>query len=374
MPLNERRPSIRNKPFVFASLLLVTLGVINQSGCAGLTSSGASKTSTNSDATAPSFTTQPASQTVTVGQTATFTVAATGTAPLTYQWKKSGTAITGAASSTYTTPATTTSDNGAQFTVVVSNSTGSTTSNAATLTVSNATQSLQITTSSLPGGQMQTSYSASLQAAGGTAPYAWSVLSGQLPNGLSLSNGTITGTPTLAGSFTFTIQVKDKSGATASAAFSISITTTTSVTPQFGHTVIVVEENTNYGNVVGSSSMPYLNSLMNQYGLATQYFANTHPSIGNYMMLATGQILTNDDSQTPSSFPVSADNIAREVELAEGLSGDDRNLLCSPRPLGLHDQHQLRQPCFLPPIRNRLSQWNLAQLFLDRAKWLRRCA
>ena len=283
-------------------------------------------TGSTTSSVAPSITTQPVSRTVTVGQTATFTVAATGTAPLTYQWKKSGTAITGAASSTYTTPATTTSDNGAQFTVVVSNSTGSTTSNAATLTVSNATQSLQITTSSLPGGQMQTSYSASLQAAGGTAPYAWSVLSGQLPNGLSLSNGTITGTPTLAGSFTFTIQVKDKSGATASAAFSISITTTTSVTPQFGHTVIVVEENTNYGNVVGSSSMPYLNSLMNQYGLATQYFANTHPSVGNYMMLATGQILTNDDSQTPSSFPVSADNIAREVELAGKTWKDYREM------------------------------------------------
>src|SRR5258708_16556784 len=39
-------------------------------------------------AVAPSITTQPASRTVTAGQTAAFTVAATGTAPLTYQWKK----------------------------------------------------------------------------------------------------------------------------------------------------------------------------------------------------------------------------------------------------------------------------------------------
>src|SRR5205823_7558076 len=79
--------------------------------------------------------TQPASQTVTAGQTATFTVVATGTAPLSYQWMKSGTAISGATAPTYTTPATTSADSGSQFTVVVSNTAGSVTSNAATLTV-----------------------------------------------------------------------------------------------------------------------------------------------------------------------------------------------------------------------------------------------
>src|SRR5258707_179189 len=97
-------------------------------------------------AVAPSITTQPASRTVTAGQPAAFTVAATGTAPLTYQWKKNGTAISGATSSSYTTPATTSSDNGAQFTVTVSNSAGSVTSNAATLTVSAAAVAPSITT------------------------------------------------------------------------------------------------------------------------------------------------------------------------------------------------------------------------------------
>ena len=83
----------------------------------------------------PSITAQPASQTVTTGQTATFSVTASGTAPLNYQWQKNGTAISGATSSTYTTPSTTISDNGAQFTVTVSNSLGTMSSNAATLTV-----------------------------------------------------------------------------------------------------------------------------------------------------------------------------------------------------------------------------------------------
>ena len=48
------------------------------------------------------------------------------------------------------------------------------------------------------------------------------------------------------------------------------------------HVFIVTEENHDYASVIGSSSMPYLNGLAQQYGLATQYYANTHPSIGNY--------------------------------------------------------------------------------------------
>jgi hypothetical protein len=87
---------------------------------------------------APSITTQPLNQTVTAGQTATFSVTATGTDPLAYQWQKGTTPITGATSVTYTTSATTTSESGSQFSVVVSNAIGSATSNPATLTVNAA--------------------------------------------------------------------------------------------------------------------------------------------------------------------------------------------------------------------------------------------
>jgi hypothetical protein len=92
-------------------------------------------------ATAPSITTQPASTTVTVGQTATFSVVATGTAPLGYQWQKNSTIISGAMSASYTTSPTTSADNGATFTVKVSNSAGNITSNPATLTVNSASGS-----------------------------------------------------------------------------------------------------------------------------------------------------------------------------------------------------------------------------------------
>ena len=87
----------------------------------GLTLAGCSG---SKSATGPAITTQPSNQTVTVGQTATFSVVATGTVPLTYQWQNGATAISGATSANYTTPATTSADNGSQFSVVVSNSAG----------------------------------------------------------------------------------------------------------------------------------------------------------------------------------------------------------------------------------------------------------
>ncbi len=80
--------------------------------------------------------------------------------------------------------------------------------------------------------------------------------------------------------------------------------------PKSNHVVIVLEENHSYSSVIGSSSMPYLNSLAAQYGLATQYFANTHPSIGNYFMLTTGQIVTNNDALNST---VNVDNIVRHL-------------------------------------------------------------
>jgi acid phosphatase len=83
--------------------------------------------------------------------------------------------------------------------------------------------------------------------------------------------------------------------------------------PQFGHVFIVVEENHGYSDVIGSSSMPYFNSLANNYGLATNYYANLHPSIPNYLELTVGKILTINDAETPKSFPVSADNVVHEL-------------------------------------------------------------
>jgi hypothetical protein len=102
------------------------------SACSG----GASTMPTAPASTAPSITSQPTPQSIVIGQTATFTVAAAGAAPISYQWQRNGASIDGATSASYTTPATSSADNGAMFTVVVSNATGNATSIAAKLTVS----------------------------------------------------------------------------------------------------------------------------------------------------------------------------------------------------------------------------------------------
>lgn len=73
---------------------------------------------------------------------------------------------------------------------------------------------LKFTPSTLPQAFIGTAYSASLSAmvSGGTAPYTWAVTSGTLPAGITLSSvGTLSGTPTAAGTFTFSVTVTDSS-------------------------------------------------------------------------------------------------------------------------------------------------------------------
>src|SRR5579862_5627381 len=81
---------------------------------------------------------------------------------------------------------------------------------------------LAISTTTLPAGTVGTAYSANLAATGGVSPYTWSA-SG-LPGGLSISSsGTISGTPTTAGSFSATVTVKDSSGTTTSSSLSLTV-------------------------------------------------------------------------------------------------------------------------------------------------------
>jgi acid phosphatase len=78
--------------------------------------------------------------------------------------------------------------------------------------------------------------------------------------------------------------------------------------PAADHVFLIVLENHAFSQVIGSPFMPYLNSLAAQHSLATNYFADTHPSIGNYFMLTTGNIETNNDAFTGT---VSSDSIPR---------------------------------------------------------------
>ncbi len=80
--------------------------------------------------------------------------------------------------------------------------------------------------------------------------------------------------------------------------------------PQFKHVVVVVEENHSYSHVIGNPAMPYLNHLANTYGLAKDYYANAHPSIGNYFMLTTGNLVTSNDGYTGV---LTGNNIVRQL-------------------------------------------------------------
>jgi len=78
--------------------------------------------------------------------------------------------------------------------------------------------------------------------------------------------------------------------------------------PAADHVFLILLENHAFNQVIGTPFMPYLNSLASQHSLATNYFANTHPSIGNYFMLTTGNIETNNDAFAGT---VSSDSIPR---------------------------------------------------------------
>lgn len=80
--------------------------------------------------------------------------------------------------------------------------------------------------------------------------------------------------------------------------------------PEFSHVFIVVEENHSFQQTIGQSVMPYLNSLAGKYGLATNYFANVHPSLPNYFVLTTGQTIAIDDGFTGV---VTEDNVAQAL-------------------------------------------------------------
>jgi len=105
---------------------------------AGKVTSSAAILTVNPEATPPAITKQPTNKTVTEGATAKFSVSATGSGPLSYQWRKNGADLAGANLSSYTTPPTTLADNGSLYDVTISNSGGSVTSKTRTLTVNPA--------------------------------------------------------------------------------------------------------------------------------------------------------------------------------------------------------------------------------------------
>jgi len=126
--------------------------------------------------------------------------------------------MTGVISGTPTTAATST------FTVQVRDSGNPKETVKATLSITIGA-GLTITTTTLPGGTQGTAYSASVAATGGISPYTFSIVTGSLPSGLTMSSGgAISGTPTGSGTSSFTVQAKDSSTPPQTATANLSIT------------------------------------------------------------------------------------------------------------------------------------------------------
>ena len=212
----------------------------------------------NAVVVAPTITTQPANQTVTAGQTATFTVVASGTTPLSYQWQKNVVNISGATGSSYTTPATTTSDSGSTFAVVVSNSAGTVTSNAATLTANAApvapTAPTGLVATASTCGQVDLSWGASTDS-GGSGLKAYTIYRN---DGVNTSIGSVrtafsdTNWVRSATTLTYHVVAQDNAGNV-----SASSNTVTVVTPACSMSVGEQVVDSSYNGPLGKSMATY---------------------------------------------------------------------------------------------------------------------
>jgi len=83
--------------------------------------------------------------------------------------------------------------------------------------------------------------------------------------------------------------------------------------PPIGHVALLVLENQKEDAIFGNDNLPYLTSLARQNGYAAGYYADVHPSLGNYFFLTTGQVISNDLN---FDGVVDVDNLIREIVVA----------------------------------------------------------
>src|SRR5271155_3281632 len=292
--------------------------VVVVTNSAGSISSAPATLTVNADPVAPSITAQPASQTVTAGQTATFTVAASGTAPLSYQWQMNGAAISGATAPSYTTPATTTSNSGSAFQVVVSNSAGSMTSNAAILTVNAAavapTFTSQPASITVTAGQTATVS----VAAAGTQPltYQWQK-NGAAIGGATASSYTTPATTTANSGSTFAVVVTNSAGSLTSAVATLTVNpapVAPSITAQPASVTVTAGQTATF-TVAASGTAPLTYQwLMNGAAISgatvTSYTtpatttANSGSTFAVVVTNSTGSITSNAATLTVNPAPV----------------------------------------------------------------------
>jgi hypothetical protein len=87
----------------------------------------------------------------------------------------------------------------------------------------------------------------------------------------------------------------------------------TTAPTRYDHVIWIVFENADYGDIIGKSTMPYVNHLATKCGSATQMFAEQHPSAPNYIAMVSGSTQGQPDDSNPA-FQYSANNLFHQVQ------------------------------------------------------------
>ena len=274
----------------------------------------------STSSSSPSITSQPANETVNSGNTATFSVQASGTAPLTYQWQKNGSNISGATGSSYTTPVTSTSDNGETFRVLVSNSKGSTTSNSVTLSVKAVASAPTITSQALSQTVSSGQKATFAVAVSGTSPlnYQWQK-NGANISGATASSYTTPATTSSDNGSKFQVAISNSAGSTMSAAATLTVTS--------GSTVASINVNaSNPGLTIpkefgGISTFNILDNC-DMMGTASAPNPIYRQLLKNLIFPGQGFIVTAEDDDAGGGIPASGGPSAAQVGCAAQLYTD----------------------------------------------------
>ncbi len=208
----------------FVRLAAAVLTALTLAACGG----GGGGAPAFAPSVAPQISTQPGSRALAVGLTATFSVGAIGTPPLAYQWSKNGVPIAGATGASYTTPPATLADDGARFSVIVSNAAGTAASAEVSLAVyptpapaascANPADAFSaISDASVAVGKAAGAVVANCTSAGALTNLRWTQTAGSAVALISDKTQAISFEPTSAGVYAFRADFNDAAGTARSA-------------------------------------------------------------------------------------------------------------------------------------------------------------
>ena len=178
------------------------------------------------------------------------------------------------------------------FTIAATGTGGAGTTTSSTTSYTVAPAPTITTASPLPNGSTTGAYSQTFAATGGSGTgYVWSLFSGSLPNGITLSSGGgLSGTPTQAGNFNFTIEVTDSANRSATKAFALTITTVTAP-----NVVVIITDDQGWGDVgyhTPAGQVPIQTPNMDSFGTTRpgsirleRFYATTVCSVTRSTML-----------------------------------------------------------------------------------------